>query len=141
MTTPDIDELLCRSAEPLVDFVRHDLLERGSELKRAALRQATEICLTDLGDAVKRYASLLALDEQRRLELLERSRSEDEWAHQRIKRAQARVELFVRSALKERCLRDVEGFAETLRGHIISEVEANDLDLVRPHLDGYIGAL
>lgn len=126
----------------LVEFLSVDLLHRHGDLKSASMWRTAETCLAELSRAAERQRALLMMDEDEMQRLLDRSQSRSEWVGERIGRAQNRINLYIKTVVKERFLREVEGFAQAIRTHLPSEIEPiQDMVVVKKHLPSYVEAL
>jgi hypothetical protein len=125
--------------ETLLRLVNDDLLGRHGELKAAAVRQAAELCVAALEEALQRRQALLNADEAELRRMLEKLDPQSDWLASRIERAQHRVEAFVSTLVKEQFLRDIEAFSNAFREQLPDEIMAvNETGTVKQHLPGYL---
>jgi len=128
--------------EALMSLVKVDLVEKHSLLKSATMRQAAEICLSEVADGVTCQNALLELSEADCKELLGQISSENQWLQTRVQRTQHGIDLFINTLIKEEFLRETEGFSDALRQQLPDEVmPVEDIAAIRRHLPGYLEAV
>jgi hypothetical protein len=116
-----------------------DLLERHGDIRAGTARRALASALSELEDSVRRQDALFALDESEAARMRETIASRRDWLHGRIERAQSRVDAFLNTIVKERLLREIEGFADAIRHRLSGEIRSiEDLTTVKKYLPGYM---
>jgi hypothetical protein len=126
----------------LIDLVRHDLLGDPFARREATLRRLAQAAIDGLAEAASRQEALLTLGRSDLEVLMEQTSSRGRWAAGRIARFQDRIDLALRTLLKEQFFREIEGFGAALREQMPAEVASfKDLVPLRRHLAGYLEAL
>ncbi|NES17432.1 MAG: hypothetical protein F6K41_00245 [Symploca sp. SIO3E6] len=126
----------------LSHLVKIDLVERHSLLKSAAMRQAAEICLTEVEEEAARQNALIATSETELQELLAQINSQSQWLESRIQRAQQKIEIFINTLIKDEFIVEIEGFSLALRQQLPDEVmPIKDITQLKRHLPGYLVAV
>lgn len=123
-------------------FVDADLAGRHAVLRLAAVHDAAAACLSQLEDAVARRRALGDEAEAERA----RGRAEIDTRiarlTSRMERAQAEIDVFVKTLAREELLHEVESFSRAFRRQLPHELRAiDDLAAVRSNLPGYVEAV
>jgi hypothetical protein len=128
--------------ETLKQLVEVDLLENQSSLKSTTVRQAAEICLSELAAGVTRQTAFITTSQGELNEMLRKLDEQADWMRARIGRAQNKVEISINTIIKEQFLRDMEGVGDALRAQLADEVQAvEDIAEIKKYLPAYLEAL
>ena len=131
-----------RGYEALMNLLKSDLLQNSGQLKSKAMRQAVEICLTELEQAAARQNVLIATNEAELQELLKKIDTQNQWLQKRIERAHNKVEGFINTLIKEELFREIENFSLALKEQLAAEImPIEDITAIKRHLPGYFEAL
>jgi len=128
--------------DALLTLVQYDLITQHTSLKSAALRQAAELCLTEVARVAAHRVSLVTVSKKELVALRKRCDTQSEWLQGRIAASQQKVDTFINTLVKGEFFLEIDQFSADVRAQLPGEINAVDnINQIKRHLPGYMEQL